>query len=177
MSYLVRTEPAAYADLFTDLEERLATVSSERIIRTRSLMEIKMGGQFVNLFTVRILSAIALLLLAVTALGIYGMTSFAVTERTRQIGTRRALGARQIDIVRFFLVENAMITFTGIGIGLLMAFAMNAAIVGAATNASRLPAGLVLAGVLLVWTIGAVAALLPALRGARVSPVVAARSI
>jgi len=177
MNYLVRTEPAAYADLFTDLEERLSTVNAERIIRTRSLMEIKMGGQFVNIFTVRILSVIAALLLAVTALGIYGMTSFTVTERTHQIGTRRALGARKIHIVRFFLVENAMITFLGIGIGLILALALNAAIVGAATNASRLPVGLVLLGVLTVWAIGAIATLLPALRGARIPPVVAARSV
>jgi putative ABC transport system permease protein len=177
MSYLVRTEPTAYPDLFTDLEERLATVNAERIVRTRSLMEIKMGGQFVNMFTVRILTVIAALLLAVTALGIYGMTSFTVTERTHQIGTRRALGARKIHIVRFFLVENAMITFLGIGIGLILALALNAAIVGAATNASRLPVGLVLLGVLTVWAIGAVATLLPALRGAGIPPVVAARSV
>jgi putative ABC transport system permease protein len=177
MSYLVRTENAAFADLFTDLEERLATVNSERIVTTRSLMEIKMGGQFINRFTVRILTAIAVLLLSVTALGIYGMTSFTVTERTHQIGTRRALGARKIHIVRFFLVENAIVTLLGIGCGLVLAFALNAMIVGSATNASRLPLGLVLFGVAVVWGIGAVATLLPAIRGARIPPVIAARSV
>ena len=176
ISYLVRTEPAAYAELFTGLEERLSTVNADRIIRTRSLMEIKMGGQFVNSFTVRILTAIAVLLLSVTALGVYAMTSFTVTERTHQIGMRRALGARKIHIVRFFLVENAIITLLGIGIGLVLAFALNAAIVSA-SNASRLPVGLVLLGMLIVWGVGTVATLLPALRGARISPVIAARSV
>ena len=70
-----------------------------------------------------------------------------------------------------------MITLLGIGIGLILAIALNAAIVGAATNASRLPIGLVLLGVLTVWAIGAVATLLPALRGASIPPVVAARSV
>ncbi len=176
MSYLVRAEPEAFTDLFTDLEERLATVNADRIIRTRSLMEIKMGGQFVNRFIVRILTAIGVLLLGVTALGVYGMTSFSVTERTHQIGTRRALGARKVHIVRFFLVENAIITLLGIGVGLVLAFALNAAIVSAADNATRLPLGLVLLGMVIIWGIGAVATLLPALRGASISPVIAAQS-
>jgi len=73
MSYLVRAEPGAFTDLFTDLEERLSTVNAERIITTRSLTEIKMAGQFGNRFSVRILSAIGVLLLTVTALGVYGI--------------------------------------------------------------------------------------------------------
>ena len=177
MSYLVRTEPAAYTDLFTDLETRLATVNADRIIRTRSLLEIKQGGQFVNSFMVRVLSTIGVLLLSVTALGVYGMTSFTVTARTRQIGTRRALGARKAHIVRFFMVENAIITLLGIGIGLVLAFALNAGIVSTATNATRLPVGLVIAGIGILWGIGAIATLLPALRGANIPPIIATRSV
>ncbi len=112
-----------------------------------------------------------------TALGIYGMTSFSVTERTHQIGTRRALGARKIHIVRFFMVENAIITWLGIGVGLVLAFALNAAMLSAASNTTRLPLSLVLLGVVIVWGIGAVATLLPALRGASIPPVIAARSV
>lgn len=177
MSYLVRSEPGMLSDLFTDLEERLAGVNGERIITTRSLMEVKAGGQFANRFIVRILGAIGILLLAVTALGVYGMTSFTVTERTRQIGTRRALGARKFHIVRFFMIENAIITLMSIGVGLILAYVLNAAIVGAASNASRLPFGLVLLGIAIVWGIGAVATLLPALRAASISPVIATRSV
>lgn len=177
MRYLVRAEPAAFPDLFTDLEERLATVNADRIIRTRSLMEIKQGGQFVNAFTVRILSVIGLLLLAVTALGVYGMTSFTVTERTHQIGTRRALGARKFHIVRFFMVENALITLFGIVLGTVLVIALNAALVSNASNATRMPIGLIASSAVIVWAIGAVATLFPALRGASIPPVIAARSV
>lgn len=177
MRYLVRAEPAAFPDLFTDLEERLATVNADRIIRTRSLMEIKQGGQFVNTFTVRILSAIGLLLLAVTALGVYGMTSFTVTERTHQIGIRRALGARKFHIVRFFMVENALITLFGIILGTVLVIALNAALVSNASNATRMPIGLIAVSAVIVWAIGAVATLFPALRGASIPPVIAARSV
>jgi putative ABC transport system permease protein len=177
LRYLVRAEPGILSELFTSLEERLATVNADRIIRTRSLMEIKMAGQFVNRFTVMVLTVIGVLLLAVTALGVYGMTSFTVTERTHQIGTRRALGARKFHIVRFFMVENAIIASLGISVGLVLAFALNVAIVNSASNATRLPVGLALVGVVIVWVICAVATLIPALRGASISPVIAARSV
>jgi len=75
------------------------------------------------------------------------------------------------------MVENAIITWLGIAVGLVLALALNAAIVGAADNATRLPVGLVLLGVVIVWGIGAVATLLPALRGASIPPVIAARSV
>jgi len=175
--YLVRTEPSAFAGLFTDLESRLATVNAERIITTRSLMEIKMQGQFQNRFIVWVLTAIVTLLLSVTALGIFGMTSFAVTQRTRQIGTRRALGARKSQIVRLFLVENTVIALLGLGAGLVLAFGLNMLMVNAADNISRLSLGLVLLGMLIVWGIGALATLIPALRAARIPPVVATQSV
>ncbi len=53
----------------------------------------------------------------VTALGIFGLASFSVNVRTRQIGTRRAVGARKADIVRYFMVENWLVTTMGIVLG------------------------------------------------------------
>jgi ABC-type lipoprotein release transport system permease subunit len=75
------------------------------------------------------------------------------------------------------MVENAIVTLLGIGIGLVLAFALNAVMVSSASNASRLPLDLVLLGVVIVWGIGAVATLFPALRGASIPPVIAARSV
>ena len=75
------------------------------------------------------------------------------------------------------MIENAIITLLGIGVGLVLAFALNGAIVSSASNATRLPVGLVLFGVAIVWGIGAAATLFPALRAASISPVVAARSV
>ena len=61
------------------------------------------------------------LLLAITALGIFGLTSYAVAGRTKQIGTRRALGAKRLDIVRYFLVEQSLISWLGLALGLVLA--------------------------------------------------------
>src|SRR3546814_16609456 len=64
-------------------------------------------------------------LLLVTALGIVGLTSFWVSQRRRQIGVRRALGATRGDILRYFQTENFLIVSVGIVMGLLLAYGLN----------------------------------------------------
>jgi putative ABC transport system permease protein len=71
------------------------------------------------------LIAVCGLLFLVTATGIIGMCSLWVSQRTRQIGIRRALGARRIDILAYFLTENFMITTAGIAAGILLALGLN----------------------------------------------------
>ena len=107
-NYIVRVEKTSYDQLFTELEVALVNERAERIVNTQSLVELKEGGFFLPTFMKFIVSGILLLLLLVTALGIYGMTSFDVARRTKQIGVRRALGATKWEIMRYFLVENSL---------------------------------------------------------------------
>ena len=62
-----------------------------------------------------------LMLLGIAALGIFGLAAFNVSTRTKQIGTRRAIGARRLDIVRYFLIENWLITTVGVLVGCVLA--------------------------------------------------------
>ena len=71
------------------------------------------------------LIAVSTLLLLVTASGIVGIASLWVTQRGKQIGVRRALGARRVDILRYFLTENFMITSVGVAAGVVLALALN----------------------------------------------------
>lgn len=64
-----------------------------------------------------ILLIVIILLVGLTALVIVGLSSLHVTQRTRRIGTRRALGARRIDIIRQFMLENWLITTAGAVLG------------------------------------------------------------
>src|SRR5205085_9663542 len=84
------------------------------------------------------LIAISALLLVVTASGIVGMTALRVDQRRKQIGVRRALGARWRDILRYFIVENVIITTGGIVAGLLLALGLNR-ILMAQAGMARLP--------------------------------------
>src|SRR5690606_41274471 len=70
-----------------------------------------------------LLMAVVTTMLLVTALGIVGLASFWVQQRTRQIGIRRALGARRVDILRYFHVENFLLASFGIALGILLAYA------------------------------------------------------
>lgn len=121
-----------------------------------------------------ILAILSSLVLAVTMLGLFGFASFAVTSRTKEIGTRRAIGASRADIVRLFLLENWMITTAGIITGsiLTLAFALQLHLL---LELPRMPIVFLVGSMALIWVAGLLAALLPALRGARVAPAVAAR--
>ena len=118
----------------------------------------------------------SVLLIVVTSLGIIGLTSFSVTQRTREIGTRRALGATRMNILRYFLVENWVITGTGLTVGILTTYALNFTLAHFA-DVSKISFPLVVEGMIGMWVIGLVAALVPAMRGSAVSPVVATRSV
>ncbi|MGU9537311.1 ABC transporter permease, partial [Proteus mirabilis] len=71
-----------------------------------------------------LMGGVCVALLLVTAMGIVGLASFWVQQRTRMIGTRRALGATEGQILRYFQLENLLLTTTGIVIGLAGAVAL-----------------------------------------------------
>jgi putative ABC transport system permease protein len=175
-AFLLRTEPGQAAAVAKAAEQKLLAVNGGRNIRVRTLGEIKdqyFGPQSI---VVTMMGAVIVLLVLVTSLGIVGLTSFSVTERTRQIGTRRALGARRADILRHFLLENWLLTTLALAIGCGLAVAINVGIVSAA-GGTKLGWLTVVAGVALLWLAGLLATLAPALRASRISPAIATRNV
>jgi putative ABC transport system permease protein len=122
------------------------------------------------------LAVLIVLLLAIAALGVFGLASFNVGTRTRQIGTRRALGARRGDVLRHFLAENWLLTTMGVVVGIGLAYGLNVGLVTAVAGA-RLRWPLLAVGVLLLWSAGLLATLAPALRASRISPALATRNV
>jgi len=122
-----------------------------------------------------LMGVVCLILLGVTAAGIVGLTSFWVGQRHRQIGVRRALGARRIDILRYFQIENLLIAGVGVVLGILLAIALNLWLM-THYEMERLPVLYVVAGVLVMLVIGQGAVFVPARRASHVPPVVATRA-
>ena len=122
-----------------------------------------------------ILVGVIAALLLTTAFGIAGLASFWVQQRTRQIGVRRALGARRVDILRYFQTENFLLATAGIALGCAAAIGINVWLM-AHYAVPRLPVIYLPLGALLLWGLGQLAVLGPALRAARVAPTVAMRT-
>ena len=114
-------------------------------------------------------------MLLVTALGIVGLASFWVQQRTRQIGIRRALGASRGQILRYFQTENLLLTSAGIFLGMLLAYALNLVLMQH-YELPRLPLHWLPLGALALLLLGQLAVLGPARRAASVAPAVATRS-
>ena len=123
-----------------------------------------------------ILGVVIFCLLTITALGIVGMASFWVAQRTKQIGTRRALGATKFDILRYFQTENFIITTMGLIGGGILTYAFSLYLMKA-YQAPRLPWYYVPVGFVCLWALGQLAVLGPALRASRVPPAIATRSV
>jgi putative ABC transport system permease protein len=174
--YLVRTEPGKAAVMAQAIERLLLEQNPLRSVNVRLVTEVRHSYFGPQRMVAVLMGLVAVLLVIVTGLGIVGVTSFLVTERRRQIGTRRALGARMVDVVRYFLLENWLVTSIGIIAGVGLSIALNLVLVSFASDAV-LEVPTVVAGAVLLWLLGLGSALVPSLRAARTSPAVATRSI
>jgi putative ABC transport system permease protein len=122
------------------------------------------------------LTAVTALMLLVCCLGIFGLATFNVGSRTRQIGTRRAVGARKRDIVIHFLLENALVLTAGALLGSVLALAIGDWLT-AHYGLPRLDPAYLAAGILVLWVVGQLAAWQPARKAAAVPPSVATRTV
>jgi putative ABC transport system permease protein len=175
--YLVRTEPGRRDAIMRTVEQRLATSIPDRLLRwVRPLTYFERQSYLSDRNMAIFLVSVTGMLLAITALGIFGLATFNVSTRIRQIGTRRAVGARRLDIVRHFLVENWMVTTAGIVAGCGFALAIGYWI-SVKYELPRLDLYYLVGGVLGIWLIGLAAALQPARRASAISPAVATRTV
>ncbi|MGC1548145.1 MAG: FtsX-like permease family protein, partial [Rhodanobacter sp.] len=121
-------------------------------------------------------AGVTLAVVVVTVIGIMGLTGFWVQKRTRQIGIRRALGARRADILHYFLAENVLIVGMGVALGMLLAYLGNHLLM-LYYELPHLPWSYLPLGAVVMLLLGQLAVLGPALRAAAVPPVVATRSV
>ena len=134
----------------------------------------------INVIPQRIAAAVAGTLgivgLLLAAIGIYGVTAYAVSRRTREIGIRVALGARDADVMRLLLRQGATLAATGVVIGLLLAAAGSQLIASLLAGISGLDPVTFGGAAILFTAVALLATYLPARRALNVDPMVALRN-
>ncbi len=175
--YVVRAEPGYRDEIMPRIEDMLATSGSDRIVRGMKTMEETRHRSYLqDSAMVKLLVFIVTVLTAITGLGIVGLASFSVVRRTKQIGTRRALGATRTAILRYFMLENFLISSVGVIGGAIIAVAINMWMVEA-FGLQRIAWYLIPAAMLTLWLVGQLAVYGPAKRATLVPPALATRSV
>jgi putative ABC transport system permease protein len=177
-NYMLRIDDPAQRQATLDAAEKaLMGNANNRLILEKQTME-EMRTEFFrgDRSMAWMLGCVCIALLIVTALGIVGLASFWVQQRTRQIGVRRALGATRGQILRYFQTENFLLATLGIVLGMILAYGINQLLMGR-YELPRLPLFYLPIGAVVLWLLGQASVFGPARRAAAVPPAVATRSV
>jgi ABC-type antimicrobial peptide transport system permease subunit len=126
-------------------------------------------------FALTLFEAFGLVALVLAATGIYGVLSGSVTERTREIGVRLALGAQRRDVLALILRQGAKLALSGIAIGLAAAWLTTGLLVKLLYGVSATDPLTFAAIPLLLITVALLACWLPARRATKIDPIIALR--
>ncbi len=175
MPMVVRAQgdPASFANAVRQQAQAVdPTVAVDRIAPMRELLSDSLAQRR---FTMLLLGAFAAVALLLAGVGVYGVMAYSVTQRTREIGVRLALGAQRGDVLRLVMKQGLKLASVGVAIGLLASFAsarlMKDLLFGVGATDPLTFAAIAL---LLVF-VALLACYIPARRAAKVDPMIALR--
>jgi putative ABC transport system permease protein len=146
------------------------------VARVATMDGLLAGSAAERRFALVLFEAFGVAALALAAVGIYGLLSGSVTERTREIGVRLALGATRRDVLSLVVRQGMALTGLGVLIGLASAAAASRALVSLLYGVSRLDPAAYLGVVVLLAIVSAVACCVPAWRASRIDPSITLRA-
>ncbi len=174
--YLLRSAPHDRARVIRAAVQKLQTLSPQAVVTGQTFTAIRAAYFATTRSMIWILVLVCAAMLAVTAFGIVGLTSFWVRQRRRQIGIRRAVGATRAHILQYFQTENFLLSTAGVALGVILAYAANLYLMQH-YQFDRMPWYYLPVSAVALWVLGQLAVLGPALRASNVPPVVATRSV
>ncbi len=173
---LVRTRGPARAATAA-VQHALQTAEADLpFVSVRSMLDAVQPGWRAWQLGATMLTLFGLLALVIASLGLYGVTAYGVTQRTREIGVRLALGARGEDVVRLAVMQAVRATAIGGAIGVVAALGLGRAVASLLFGVEPLDPVSILGGIVLLLAVAALAAWLPARRAAGIDPMTALRT-
>jgi putative ABC transport system permease protein len=173
---LVISTPMNPVSLSSTVRRTIASLApDEPVFRVETMEEVRGRGQTSARFATLLLGFFAGLALLLAAVGVYGVVSYSVGQRTREIGVRMAVGAGEYDVLRMVLAKGVLLILVGVGLGLVGAFALTR-VMGTLLHGISATDPATFVGVsLLLIAVGLLASYIPARRASRVDPTVALR--
>jgi putative ABC transport system permease protein len=157
-------------------QELTAADPNQVVFYVRALDEFVSDARAQRRFSMSLLALFALLALLLAALGIYGVMSYAVARRTRELGVRIALGAQTRDVLRLIVGEGVRMMLLGIAFGLVGAFIVARALAGLLFGIAATDPLTFVGVTLLLFALAMLACYLPARRATKIDPMIALRN-
>jgi predicted permease len=167
----------AGARLFDSIRQLVRAQHSQNVIfRPQTMNEVIAGTLAERHFSMILLDSFAVVALLLASVGLYGVISYLVGQRTQELGIRIALGARSTNVLRLVLAQGMKMALAGVALGLVAAFGLTRLLTNMLFGVSTTdPATFALISFLLI-SVALMACFIPALRATRVDPLLALRS-
>jgi len=172
---VVKTEGDPYSVLGAVRREILAIDKDQAVYNVVTLEELHRDSLSLRRFLMLLLIVFAGLTLVLAAVGIYGVMSYAVTQRTQEIGIRIALGARPNDVLKLVVKGGIALALSGVGIGVLIAFGLTRLLEALLFGVTPTDALTFVIGSLAIVAVAGFACYIPARRATKVDPLMAMR--
>ena len=163
------------ASLIPSMREVVKSLNPEIPMTIRTLTDVYSSSLDARRFSLVIFGVFASVALTLAMLGLYGVVSYTVAQRTQEIGIRLALGARSHDVLRLVVGQGMMLTLCGVAVGLAASFALARLMSSLLFGVTAHDPLTFIVVTLLLATVALVACLIPARRATKVDPMVALR--
>jgi predicted permease len=145
------------------------------LYNVRTLAEHVDRSLYADRLRANLVGSLALLALALAAVGIYAVLSYTIAERTREVGVRLALGAQPLAVLRMLLATGARVALVGIGAGLILSMALTGVVANQLYGLTATDPATMVGASALLFAVALLASFIPAWRATRIDPVVALR--
>jgi len=177
LNVVIRTEARDASQLIPAARAEVKAFDPNQIIwRTQTLEQLLSTSVAPRRFNMLLLGIFAGVALVLAAVGLYGVMSYSVSWRTREIGIRMALGAKRADVLRLVVRQGMTMTLIGLALGLVGAFSISRVLRGLLHGVSPTDPLTFVAVSIVLLVVALLACLVPARRATRVDPIIALRT-